>query len=94
MRESRSVPPLVEYVGGEYEIEFSETFRIRRVPGEERGLGLALQVRPGVVGGEIEGGLVVVGRENSCATSEGDDGREPDAAAELDSPLAGQIFRQ
>jgi hypothetical protein len=94
MRESRSVPPLVEYVGGEYEIEVSETFRIRRVPVEERGLGLALQVRPGVVGGEIEGGLVVVGRENSCATSEGDDGREPDAAAELDSSLAGQIFAQ
>jgi hypothetical protein len=89
LHEDWSVPPLVEYVGGEGEIESSETFRIRRMPVEERGLGRALQVRPGVVGGEIEGGLVVVGREHSCAASEGDDGREPDAAAELDSPLAG-----
>jgi hypothetical protein len=42
--------------------------------------------------GEIEGGLVVVGRENFCAASEGDDGREPDTAAELDDTLAGKVF--
>jgi hypothetical protein len=44
------------------------------------------------VGGEVEGGLVVVRRENSGAADEGDDGREPDAATELDGALAGQIF--
>ncbi len=92
IREGRSVPPLVEYVGGEGEIESSETFRIRRVPVEECGLRLAPQVRPGVVGGEIEGGLVVVGRESFCAASEGDGGREPETAAELDGTLAGQVF--
>jgi hypothetical protein len=42
------------------------------------------------VGGEVEGGLVVVGREDSGATREGDDGGEPDAAAKLDGALAGQ----
>jgi hypothetical protein len=90
--EDRSVPPLVENVGSEDEIKRSETFRIRCVPVEERGFRLVAQVRPGVVGGEIEGGLVVVRRENFRAASEGDDGREPDTAAELDGMLAGQIF--
>ncbi len=90
--EGRGVPPLVEHVGGEDEAECSEALRMRRVPVEERGLRLAAQVRPGVVGGEIEGGLVVVRRENFCAASEGDDGREPDAAAELDGAPAGQVF--
>jgi hypothetical protein len=92
VRESRGVPPLVKHVGGEDEVEGSETFRIRRVPVEERGLRLAAQVRPGVVGGEIEGRLVVVRRENSCAASEGDYGREPDTAAELDGVPASQVF--
>jgi hypothetical protein len=92
VREGQSVPPLVEYVGGEEEIEGSETLRIRRVPVEERGLRLAIQVRPGVVGGEIEGGLVVVRRDNRGAAPEGDDAREPDTAAELDGALAGQVF--
>jgi hypothetical protein len=92
IREGRGVSPLVEYVGGEDEIESSETFRIRRVPVEECGLRFTPQVRPGVVGGKIEGGLVVVGRETFGAASEGDDGREPDTTAELDGTLAGQVF--
>jgi hypothetical protein len=44
------------------------------------------------VGGESKGGLVVVRRENLSAACEGDDGREADAAAELDGVLAGQVF--
>jgi hypothetical protein len=92
IREGRGVPPLVEHVGGEDTFEGSEALRLRRVPVEERGLRLAAQVRPGVVGGEVEGGLVVVRRENFGAAGESDDGREPDAATELDGALAGQIF--
>jgi len=44
------------------------------------------------MGREVEGGLVVVGRENSGAACEGDDGGEPDAAPELDDPSAGQVL--
>jgi hypothetical protein len=92
MRQDRDVPSLVEYVGGKDEVEGSGAFRIRRVPVEERGLWLAAQVRPGVMGGEIEGGLVVVRRENVCAAGEGNDGGEPDATTELDGALAGEVF--
>jgi hypothetical protein len=86
------VPPLVEYVGCEDEVEGSEAPRIRRVPVEGRGLRLATQVSPGVVGGEIEGRLVVVRRDNLGATREGDDAREPDTAAELDGAHTREVF--
>jgi hypothetical protein len=62
------------------------------VPVEERGLWCPAQVRPGVVDREIEGGFVVVGRENLRALCEGGDGGESDAAAELDGAPAGQAF--
>jgi len=62
------------------------------VPVEERGLRLPAEVRTGVVGREVEGGLVVVGRENSGAAREGYDGGEPDAAPELDDSPAGQVL--
>ncbi len=91
-REGESVPPLVEYVGGEDEVEGSESLRIRRVPVEEGGLRLEIQVRHDVVGCEIEGSLVVVRRGNRGAAREGDDAREPYAAAELDGALAGQVL--
>jgi hypothetical protein len=41
---------------------------------------------------EVEGGFVVVCRENLRAVREGDDGGEPDAAAELDGAPAGKVF--
>jgi hypothetical protein len=44
------------------------------------------------VNSEVEGGFVVVGRENFCAPREGGDGGEPDAAAQLDGAPAGQVF--
>ncbi len=92
IREGRNAPPLVEHVGGEDEVEGPEPLHVGRVPVEERGLRLPAQVRPSVVDREVEGGFVVVGRENSCAAREGDDGGEPDAAAELDGAPAGQVF--
>jgi hypothetical protein len=43
------------------------------------------------VGGEVEGGLVVVGREYFRAACEGDDGGQPHAAAQLDDALACEV---
>jgi hypothetical protein len=90
--EGRGVTPLVEHVGGDDEVEGSETFRVWRVPVEERTLRLPAHVDSGVVADEVEGGLVVIGRENSSAAREGDGGREPDAAAELEQAPAGQVL--
>jgi hypothetical protein len=92
IRERWNAPPLVEHVGGEDEVEGPEPLHVGRVPVEERGLRFQAQVRPGVVDREVEGGFVVVGREDSCATREGGNGGEPDAAAELDGAPAGQVF--
>ncbi len=91
VREGQNAPPLVEHVGGEDEVEGPEPLHVGRVPVEERGLRFQAQVRPGVVDREVEGGFVVVGREDSCATREGGEGGEPDAAAELDGAPAGQV---
>ena len=91
IREGRNAPSLVEHVGGEDEVEGPEPLHVGRVPVEERGLRFPAQVRPGVVDREVEGGFVVVGRENFCAAREGGDGGEPDAAAELDGAPAGQV---
>ena len=41
---------------------------------------------------EVEGGFVVVGRENACTACEGGDSGEPDATAELDGAPVGQVF--
>jgi hypothetical protein len=92
IREGHNAPPLVEYVGSEDEVEGSQRPRLWRVPVEERGLWCAAQVRAGVVDREVEGGSVVVGRENPCAARESDEGGEPDAAAELDGAPGGQVF--
>jgi hypothetical protein len=91
IREGRSAPSLVEHVGGENQVEGPEPLHVGRVPVEERGLRFPAQVRPGVVDREVEGGFVVVSRENFCATREGGEGGEPDAAAELDGAPAGQV---
>jgi hypothetical protein len=90
IREGRGVTPLVEHVCGGDEVEGSRA--LWGVPVEERGLRLPAEVRPGVVGGEVEGGLVVVGREDSGAARESDEGGEPDAAPELDDSSAGQVL--
>jgi hypothetical protein len=90
IREGGGVTPLVENVCGGNEVEGPRALWV--VPVEERGLRLAAEVRPGVMGREFEGAFVVVGRENSSAAREGNDGGEPDAAPELDDPSAGQIL--
>ncbi len=92
LRESQSAPPLVEHVGGEDEVEGPEPLQVGGVPVEERYLRLQANIRPGVVDREVEGCLVVVGRENLCAAREGGDGGEPDAAAELDGAPAGKVL--
>jgi hypothetical protein len=74
VRQDRDVARLVEHVGGENEVEGSEVFRLRRVPVEERRLRLLAEVGPGVMNRKIEGGIVVVGRENLRAAGEGRDG--------------------
>src|SRR5215210_4444828 len=51
------VAPLVEHVGGEYEVEGApETLRYGGAPVEEPGVGLAVvgEVEAGVVAGEVE----------------------------------------
>jgi hypothetical protein len=92
IRECRSVHSLVEHVGGESEVEGPEVLRLRRVPVEERGSRRPTQVRPGVVDREVQGCFVVIGSEDLRAAREGCDGRESDAAAELDGTPAGQIL--
>jgi hypothetical protein len=62
------------------------------VPVEEIGPWLSAEVRAGVVGGEVEGSLVVIRRDDVRAVREGDDGGEPDAAPELDDSFAGQVL--
>ncbi len=64
---------------------------VRNAPVEEGRLGFPAEVRAGVVGGEVQGGLVVVGREYPGAAGEGRDGGQPDAAAELDGARAGEV---
>ncbi len=73
--QGRDVPGLVEHVGGEYEVEGSEVFRVRRVPVEVQSLRLSAEVGEGVVERKIEGCLVVVGGEDPRAGVEGSDGR-------------------
>jgi hypothetical protein len=62
------------------------------VPVEEIGPWLPAEVRADVVGGEVEGGLVVIRRDDFRAAREGSDGGEPDAAPELDDSFACQVL--
>ncbi len=83
--EGCGVLALVEHVGGEDEVEGSKTTDVRRAPVEEGRAGFRGQVSAGVVGGEVEGGLVMVRGEYGGAPGERDDGGQPDAAPKLDS---------
>ena len=89
--EGRRVLAFVEDVGGENEVEGSQTFDVRRAPVEEGRVGLEVQVGAGVVGGEVEGGFVMVRGEDRCAAGEGDDGGQADAATEFDSSRSGEV---
>ncbi len=72
--ECRCVLAFVEHVGGENEVESSDTLDLRRAPVEEGRIWLPAEVIAGIVGGEVEGGLVVVRRQYRRAAGERDDG--------------------
>lgn len=91
IRQGRGVLAFVENISGENEVVDAKTPDIRLAPVEHGDLGFPLQVRAGVVGGEVEGGLVVIGREYFRAAGEGDDGGQPHAATQLDGALAGEV---
>jgi hypothetical protein len=61
--EGLGVLTFVEDVGGEYEVEGSDTLDVRRAPVEEGRIRLPTQVGAGVVGREVEGRLVMVRRQ-------------------------------
>ncbi len=82
--ECSGILTLVEDVGGENEVEGPDTLYVRFAPVEEDRIRFQVQVRAGIVGGEVEGGLVVVCREYACAADEREDGGQPDAATKLD----------
>ena len=46
------------------------------------------------MGGEIQGGLVVVRGEYAGAAGEGDDGGQPDTAPEFDGADASEVARR
>lgn len=89
--QSRRVSRLVEHVRREDEIKTTEAFDLRRAPVQQRGLERPSGVQARVVSGEVEGGLVVVRREDLRAAPEGDDRRQPDAAAKLDGSPLGEV---
>jgi hypothetical protein len=93
--EGRGVLAFVEHIRCENEVERSQIFDVRRAPVEEGRVGFLVQVGAGVVGGEVEGGLVMVCGEYHRAAGEGDEGGQPDAAPEFDGPRAGEVeFRE
>lgn len=92
-RQRLGVPLLVEHVGGENEVEAAFGISHRgRVPVQEARLRLVTEVEAGVVAGEVEGGLVVVGSHDLRAAGEGDDGRQADPATELDGANPCEVF--
>ncbi len=89
-RQRRGVALLVEHVRRDHEIEAPERRR-RRMPVEQGGREVSARVDPRVVGGEVEGGPVVVGREDAGAAVERNDGGQTYAAAELDRAAAREV---
>jgi len=82
--EDLGVLAFVEHVGGEYEVESSDTPDFRRPPVEEGRIRLLTQVSTYIVDGEVEGGFVVVRRQYCRAAGERDDSGKADTAPEFD----------
>lgn len=81
----RRVAGLVEHVSRDHEVETPEGIHVYRlVPVEEGDGEVPAGIQPRVVGGEVQGGLVVVGREDLRASCKSHHRRKTDAAAELD----------
>ena len=89
--EGGGVLALVQYICGEYQIEGPETLQARFAPVEGGDLRFQVQVRAGIVDRKVEGGLVVVGREHARAPGQRQDGRQSDAAPQLDGVGARKV---
>ena len=89
--QSSGVLALVEDVGGENQVEGPDTLYVRFAPVEGGDIRFQVQVRAGVVGGKVEGGLVMVCREYSCAAGERQDGGQPDTAPKLDGTVSRKV---
>jgi hypothetical protein len=89
--ESDCVLTLVEDVRGEDEVEGPHTRYIRLAPVKNRDLWFLVQVSAGVVGCEVEGGLVVIRSKDIGALGERDYGGQPDAAPQLDNARTPKI---
>jgi hypothetical protein len=74
----------VEDIRGEDQVEGPETLHARFAPLEGRHLRFQIQVRAGVVDRKVEGSLVVIGSEYARAPGQRQDGRQSDAAPQLD----------
>jgi hypothetical protein len=82
--EGGGVLTLVEDIRSENQVEGPETPYVGFTPVEVYRIRFQFKVRASIVGREIEGCLVMVSREYSCAAGERKDGGQPDAAPELD----------
>jgi hypothetical protein len=93
--EGSSVLTLVEDVRGEDQVVGSNTPCIRFAPVQNCDFRFSAEVRAGIVGCEIEGGLVVVCSEDFGALVEREYGGQPDAAPQLDGVSTRKVaFRE
>ena len=83
--ESNCVLTLVEDVRGEDEVEGPHTRYVRLAPVKNRDLWFLVKVSAGVVGCEVEGGLVMVRSKDIGALGEREYGGQPDATPQLDN---------
>ena len=89
--EGRGVLTLVENVRGKDQVEDTNTRYVRPAPVESGDLRLQTQVRTGIIGREVEGGLVVVRSKDFGALGECKYGGQPDAAPQLDNARTPKI---
>jgi hypothetical protein len=89
--EGGCVLTLVEYVRGKDQVEGPYTRYVRLAPVENRDLRFLVQVSAGVVGCEVEGGLVVVRSKDIGALGEREYGGQPDTAPQFDNERTPKI---
>src|SRR5829696_5492574 len=89
--ESGCVLTLVEDVRGEEQVETTHARYVRLAPVENRDFRFLVQVSAGVVGCEVESGLVVVGSKDIGALGEREYGGQPDTAPQFDNECTPKI---
>jgi hypothetical protein len=89
--EGGCVLTLVEYVRGKDQVEGPYTRYVRLAPVENRDLRFLVQVSAGVVGCEVEGGLVMVRSKDIGALGEREYGGQPDTAPQFDNERTPKI---